>query len=227
MTRGKKITILALGIICAISLCIGSTLAYRSTYTGSKQNVFTFSDSVRARLIEPNWDADAARQLLPGQRLRKDPSIENIAKLPIYVAIRVTFQYNENNVMTQEDATRLNTLLGIEWDAAWFLVDGTYTQDAQGVVTAVSPQLIFVHEAPLFTGEISAPVFHALQLGDAQQGITEADWLWLQGLQYYNGTRTNDPQGLGGLVVRTEGAAVDASVFETAADAAPELIALF
>ena len=48
------------------------------------------SGSIDIELFEPNWKASAARNIVPGTELAKDPTIKNADELDAYVFLRVT-----------------------------------------------------------------------------------------------------------------------------------------
>ncbi|MBE6111934.1 MAG: hypothetical protein E7195_02785 [Peptococcaceae bacterium] len=88
--KKKLVTGALLAAFGAVALT-GGTLAY-FTDTVKKENVFTVGN-VDIELTEPNWDASGsedAPEVYPGERLAKDPTVENIGKNPCFVRVSVT-----------------------------------------------------------------------------------------------------------------------------------------
>lgn len=48
------------------------------------------SGSIDIELLEPSWDPSAAKNIVPGTQLEKDPKIKNVDELDAYVFLRVT-----------------------------------------------------------------------------------------------------------------------------------------
>ena len=92
----KKKTILA-ALVLLLVVAVGGAIAY-FTDTDEKTNTFTIGN-VDISLTEPNWDTtdsdsdgvpDASQDLMPGQSVVKDPTINNVStKNPAYVFVEV------------------------------------------------------------------------------------------------------------------------------------------
>ena len=92
----KKKTVLA-AIILLLMFVVGGAIAY-FTDTDTKTNIFTIG-SVDITLTEPGWNLtdannndipDAAEDLMPGESVTKDPTINNVStKNPAYVFAKV------------------------------------------------------------------------------------------------------------------------------------------
>ena len=93
----KKKTVLA-AIILLLMFAVGGAIAY-FTDTDTKTNIFTIGN-VDITLTEDGWDAladtnnndipDAAEDMLPGESVTKDPTINNVStKNPAYVFVKV------------------------------------------------------------------------------------------------------------------------------------------
>lgn len=93
----KKKTVLA-AIILLLMFVVGGAIAY-FTDTDTVTNTFTIG-SVDITLTEDGWDAladtnnndipDAAEDMLPGESVTKDPTINNVStKNPAYVFVKV------------------------------------------------------------------------------------------------------------------------------------------
>ena len=92
----KKKTILA-ALVLLLVVAVGGAIAY-FTDTDEKTNTFTIGN-VDISLTEPNWDTtdsdsdgvpDASQDLMPGQSVVKDPTINNLStKNSAYVFAKV------------------------------------------------------------------------------------------------------------------------------------------
>lgn len=84
----KKIMALCLVLALSATALIGGTLAY-FTDTAEAENVFTVGN-VDIELTEPNWNAEEAVTVYPGESLDKDPTVENIGNNPCFVRVSVS-----------------------------------------------------------------------------------------------------------------------------------------
>ena len=86
--KNKKIRKLALLIIAIITIVgLGGLFAYLSD-TDQKTNVFTLG-KIDIELTESNWNPSNAQNVLPGQPIPKNPTINNIGRNSAYVYIKV------------------------------------------------------------------------------------------------------------------------------------------
>jgi len=229
--RNRKLVITTLSLVFVLLVTAGGTFAYLAATTKEETNVFTGSDNIRARLTEPNWEKDEALRLVPGKTVRKDPMITNTGQSDVYVAIQLTFQYEDGMIMSGTDLLRLIKLLDITWSDKWKTCSGSILKDASGNITDITQPLIFYYNEDLSPGEISDPIFSSIRVKDkvtdGTGAITEEDLRWLQGIKIGNGAIVDDPDGLGGFHIQVEGAAIQTISVTDAADAANTLISLF
>jgi len=229
--RNRKLVITTLSLVFVLLVTAGGTFAYLAATTKEETNVFTGSDNIRARLTEPNWEKDEALRLVPGKTVRKDPMITNTGQSDVYVAIQLTFQYEDGMIMSGTDLLRLIKLLDITWSDKWKTCSGSILKDASGNITDITQPLIFYYNEDLSPGEISDPIFSSIRVKDkvtdGTGAITEEDLRWLQGIKIRNGAIVDDPDGLGGFHIQVEGAAIQTISVTDAADAANTLISLF
>ena len=108
----KKLVLLVVAIITIVGL--GGLFAYLSD-TDQKTNVFTVG-KIDIELTETNWNPSNAQNVLPGQPIPKNPTINNIGRNSAYVYIKVVnpivqltsgegvlFNYTINSGWTQLD----------------------------------------------------------------------------------------------------------------------------
>ena len=177
MTTKKKRTLtIALSAILVAAIAVGATLAYLATKTGEETNVFTFAKNIRAKLDEPNWDPEDAKNLTPGCEINKDPMITNMSDngLDIYTALQLTFMTGEDYAggersLDNEEAKKLLGLLEISWNENWTLIDGEATDAVQ----------IYRYNSALVPGEVSDPIFSTVKI---KEDISKADMEWLAGI---------------------------------------------
>ena len=88
----KKLTAIALVVALLAVAVIGGTLAYFTDTTETAENTFTVGN-VKIELTEPNWEGSGsvdAPEVYPGEKLAKDPTVENIGANPCFVRVSVT-----------------------------------------------------------------------------------------------------------------------------------------
>ena len=96
----KKIISLCLVVALGATAVVGGTLAY---FTDKDQEVNTFTvGNVKIDLTEPNWGEEEKECVYPGERLAKDPTIENIGANPCFVRVSVSNldQFGADNMIT-------------------------------------------------------------------------------------------------------------------------------
>jgi len=214
----RKPLLFLLCLLLAGVIAAGSSLAYLHAITGGYKNAFSLAgENLRARLTEPNWNAEEGLRLVPGKAIRKDPMITNTSKdRSEYVAVRVTFLTGGGAPFGGADLLRLLNLMKLQGlSAQWVLCLGTYTAAAAGVAAVAQP-LVFYYSRPIAPGEVTDPLFTGLRVQNKYDGVnpmTEADLNWLK--------------SLGTIDIKLEGAAVDAAGFADADAAAGSLAGLF
>ena len=93
MNTKKKAIIVVLVLILVIAASIGSTVAYFSDKTETKNNQFAVGN-IKIELTEEKWDAAKEAKenenMYPGQIIDKDPVVTNIGDNTCYVRIKVS-----------------------------------------------------------------------------------------------------------------------------------------
>lgn len=89
----KKKVVLSLGSLALVgAIAVGGTLAYLSSVTETKKNVFSGSNGIHGELTETEWDEDEASNYYPGKVIAKNPQIVNdMNSSSAYVAVTVNF----------------------------------------------------------------------------------------------------------------------------------------
>lgn len=90
MTKARNPHIRSLLVVCAaaVLLAVGSSVAFFSSRDEST-NRFS-SGGFDILLTETDWDPNAARNVVPGDELPKNPQVTNNAPTPGYIFFRVT-----------------------------------------------------------------------------------------------------------------------------------------
>lgn len=123
----KKLTAVALVVCMLAIMLVGASLAY-FTDKDEATNVFTVGN-VDITLTEPNWTSTGSQdapEVYPGERLDKDPTVENVGANPCFVRIKVTGLNCLANACAQNTPVNdtLITVEGVNQD--WMLYEGYY-----------------------------------------------------------------------------------------------------
>ena len=124
-----------LAVVCACALTLAGVFAYL-TATDQVKNLFSLADKIEIEVVEPNWNPDDAKGMLPTQTVAKDPAIHNKNKAEIYVFADVVIP--QKDIVTANADGTLNEsavvdLFSYELNDGWTLKD-TITDD-DGTVT--------------------------------------------------------------------------------------------
>lgn len=92
----RKVLLVGISAVLVAAISVGSTLAYLSAITTSKDNTFTASGDIKGRLLEPSWSTEVssdAAQYVPGKTYAKDPTVDNeTPDAAVYVGAKLIFQ---------------------------------------------------------------------------------------------------------------------------------------
>lgn len=134
-----KKTILALSLAAVLGL--GGTLAYMSSTTNEKENIFTVGDAITGELKEPNWDNDdftdemnkvgrfteddlgvnQAVKFVPGRVINKDPAVANTSEgTEAYIGVTIAYTGAESKAELEEFAT-------VDWNTNDWTFNADYT----------------------------------------------------------------------------------------------------
>ena len=183
----KKIVAIALVACLALTVIAGATLAYFTDKTEVKENVFTVGN-VDITLTEPKWDANGtqdAPEVYPGEKLAKDPTVENVGANPCFVRIKVTGL----DCLAPAGLITLKTDYVDGISAEWVEYDGYYYyyKDGCGVLAAgVKTDALFdqiVIPTDLKNGDAQTE-FHVDVYAEAvqAQGAKDPNWAAVQGM---------------------------------------------
>lgn len=114
MTMKKKLTVIVTAVTLVALIAIGATLAW---FTDSKEvtNVVTMGN-VRITLTEPIFSAEhennTIADVLPGQPIVKDPTIENVGNNDAYIRTKIEI-VSENENFTADRAAEVEAALDV------------------------------------------------------------------------------------------------------------------
>ena len=183
----KKIVAIALVACLALTVIAGATLAYFTDKTEVEKNVFTVGN-VDITLTEPKWDANGtqdAPEVYPGEKLAKDPTVENVGANPCFVRIKVTGL----DCLAPAGLITLKTDYVEGISAEWVEYEGYYYyyKDGCGVLAAgVKTDALFdqiVIPTDLKNGDAQTE-FHVDVYAEAvqAQGAKDPNWAAVQGM---------------------------------------------
>ena len=183
----KKIVAIALVACLALTVIAGATLAYFTDKTEVEKNVFTVGN-VDITLTEPKWDANGtqdAPEVYPGEKLAKDPTVENVGANPCFVRIKVTGL----DCLAPAGLITLKTDYVEGISAEWVEYEGYYYyyKDGCGVLAAgVKTDALFdqiVIPTDLTNGDAQTE-FHVDVYAEAvqAQGAKDPNWAAVQGM---------------------------------------------
>lgn len=134
-----KKTILALSLAAVLGL--GGTLAYMSTTTNEKENIFTVGDAITGELKEPKWDNDdftdemnkvgvtttdelgvnQAVKFVPGREINKDPAVANTSEgTEAYIGVTIAYTGAKSKAELEKFAT-------VDWNTKDWTFNADYT----------------------------------------------------------------------------------------------------
>jgi predicted ribosomally synthesized peptide with SipW-like signal peptide len=150
-TSKKKISII-IAIIIAV-LIVGGVSAYL-TDTDNKTNVFTVG-SVKISLNEENWDELNGGDVLPGQIIQKDPTIENTGDNSAYVYIKVV------EPLVKQSSGSTGPLFSYTTNSGWTQLS-TCTAGKKKVT-------LYYYNTALTSGNSTTSLFNNVAIGDFDQ----------------------------------------------------------
>lgn len=198
MLRFDKRHLRSLLVVCsaAVLIVIGSTVAYFSSkdeasnrFVGSQFDIL---------LTETKWDPKAAREVIPGDELEKNPQVTNIEQTDGYIFLRVTVPC-DTQMVDQDDGTPLGTVSAsvpmykfMVQDGEIWAVDQSFTStqvvhsnwkavSGYPVYKADEQQYVYVYAycngsslRPLKNDETTEPLFDKLQLWNFNESYDPA-----------------------------------------------------
>lgn len=139
----RKVLLMAISVVLVAAVSVSVTLAYLTSITAEKDNVFKASGSINGKVIEPNYDEEKAANYLPGVPVTKDPMIDNDSAndYEIYVGARLDFYIELNGIYQQVtyenfakfvDITGLptSTSIAVAEDGKWYDITPSTGNDA-------------------------------------------------------------------------------------------------
>lgn len=128
----KKLIIGLTSLVLVAAMAIGGTLAFMTQKTATMTNTFVAAAGLSGEIREPKWDGftfddqghdgtvakdatatlglNQAKAMTPGQKINKDPTLKNTSAVPVYMAIKVTY-----DTKTKFDAIASPLTLNAGW----------------------------------------------------------------------------------------------------------------
>lgn len=171
----KRLLVCTAAMLCICLAAIGTSMAF-FTNTSHVENVFSFvgENGIDAELTEPKWEPESGREVVPNERIPKDPQVTNTSAvdMDILVALKVEFVYGEKcpeeqkvgKVLSQEDMAYVCDVYGIDWNAddvnqgEWIRFDG---EDASCPVQQFYYNGVLERNYPA-QGDTTEPLFTSL-----------------------------------------------------------------
>ena len=199
MVQVQKKHARSMAVLCAIAvlLVVGSTVAYFSS-SDEITNRFA-SSSFDIILTETNWNPLAARDVLPGDELPKNPQVINNDRTPGYIFLRVTVPAdatavdNDDGSSFGEAPEHVPLYKFMVWNGdspASYSVDSSFSaaqrvRSSQWIALgspsyrAADQSYVYVYAystngstlSPLREGETTEPLFDRLQLWNFNESI--------------------------------------------------------
>lgn len=166
----KKKLVAAVASVCLVAaLGVGATLAYYTAESDAKVNTFTIGN-VKIDLLEPEWEPENGKDLVPGAEVPKNPMITNTGASDGYFMLEVDGMEEMEAIgfsaMTGKDE---NKVAGYN-TADWVLVD------ENGAVRTDNPEnklvdgyYVYIGTAPegsVAAGESTSALFNSIVLSD-------------------------------------------------------------
>ena len=157
----KKKVLLAAGSVALVgTIAVGGTLAYLSSMTETKKNVFTGSNLIHGELTETEWNEESGSNYYPGKVIAKNPQIVNYAEdksIDAYVAVTVKFFDTTNGANTQLSYDDFTKYAEVDFDTTnWELIsdaeDGTRVYMYKEVLQAGNTTDSVFNEVTINTG---------------------------------------------------------------------------
>lgn len=145
---------IAAGALAAM-LAIGGTVAYLTAHD-SVVNRFELDTNMQTMIVEPSWDPENGKGIVPTQTVAKDPAVQNTGTVSQYVSVKVKAPVYSGKVFdpatnTVSDVTDAD-LFSWEANEGWTLIQTEGPEEGFRTYT-------YVYESVLAAGETTPAVF--------------------------------------------------------------------
>lgn len=175
MNKKRKLFILFVSLILAISVAMGIVMAVLMTKTERRVNEFTFGDA-QIDLTEEKWDTlkPEDKILYPDRVIVKDPKVTNTGKTDLYIFIEV--QIPCACIQTVDTGTDKETLNPADWhelfsyevNEGWKLIESALSEDKK-----TATKVYAYTEKIVAPEETTATLFDSVQYVNAVEGQLE------------------------------------------------------
>lgn len=159
-----------IGCALACALAVGGALQFLTDHK-TVTNDLALDTDLSIELTEPNWDPEAAKQMVPEKEVAKDPTIANDGTVSEYVFAKVKVPVFTGKV-AGEDGKATDVV-----DADLFAFDANegWTQIGTATVEGGFRTYTFAYDDPLAAGESAAPVFSKVKTANLTTGLEITD----------------------------------------------------
>ena len=167
-TRGTHLKMAIVGG-CAAAIAIGGSLAYL-TATDEVSNRFNLEQALTERIdvIEPNWNEDNGKNIVPTQTIPKDPQLVNESDIPIYAIMQVSVPHANIQTASAEGTVQA----AAAQDLFTYKVNAGWSEQGAGSLSEDGSHMVHTYllEQQLPAGATSPSVFDEVTLVNAIDG---------------------------------------------------------
>lgn len=165
MMKAKQILITVTAMVLTGVLAIGGTLAYLSTTTETKKNVFSSSKDLDGK-IEETFDEKTASDYTPGDVIEKVPTLKNDSNnIDAYAAVKITCIDADGNEISIDEFKKYGTFDILEhWQP---IADGIYAYADKDANDPTKINLL-----TLEAGKSTSPVFAEVKVNTGIEKVS-------------------------------------------------------
>lgn len=152
MANKKRIATTIGAMALTAVLAVGGTLAYLSSVTETKKNVFTSSKSITTEL-EENFNPEEAKSYTPGQVITKAPTMSNTSTSNESIWVAVSLDYtNGASSISYEEFKQYAEVQGLD------------TENWEKIGTAADGQELYAFKTTLAPGSDTSAIFSSVKV---------------------------------------------------------------
>lgn len=168
--RKRRIGGAIVGCALASALVVGGALQFLTDHK-TVVNDLALDTNLSIALTEPNWDADAAKQMVPDMEVAKDPTVTNDGTVSEYVFAKVKVPVFTGKVAGEDGKAVAVT----DTDLFSFTPGAGWTQVGDPVVADGFRTYTYAYGTALDAGDAAAAVFDKVKTANLTEGIETTD----------------------------------------------------
>jgi hypothetical protein len=165
MKKIGKILVAVGALMILFGTSAGVTGAFLTKPVGERINIITVG-SVNVTVTEPNWQEENGRNLVPGERVKKDPTVTNTGKNGAWVFLRLEIPIRSVSLVRtdtkRKEAAENHELFCFQPGNEWQLISHTREGD--------NACYVYGYRYVLEPGASSEPLFQELSLVNVLEG---------------------------------------------------------